>query len=412
LDQLATTVKDASPSAHDEAISQGNWPGGSDRSHNFANLLLSFSLSQDRNRIRWGFFLVTLFFSTFGLGILFEFFLVGDHRMDQGVGNALSRSTVNLASRWSLLGREQKERNERFSLSIDRHRGEVESLIKNLSGSSHQPKKLTLNAPKTPHSYSADEFRQPSEFDFGLLKHSGFDARWQPVNGTTDKFYVYSAFYDGRGGKRIVRVVGAAKTKKADKVWCRLLYKTEEEDEREAGKEEQRREDDENLYEGCDEGCSVARFAARVLATVHVVKENWNLKYSAIFVLCPVPESPPEGLPEGAPPASVSVLADSSPASAAPTNQLPVLNREQGSTEAMASSGAKLTSSDSMGVCVKPIHFNYNQTLELIEFIELNRLLGASGFTFYNDTMSETTSCVLKEYAREGLVNVLPCLGS
>jgi hypothetical protein len=31
-----------------------------------------------------------------------------------------------------------------------------------------------------------------------------------------------------------------------------------------------------------------------------------------------------------------------------------------------------------LGVCVKPVHFHYNKTYQLIQFIELNRLLGVS----------------------------------
>jgi hypothetical protein len=33
-----------------------------------------------------------------------------------------------------------------------------------------------------------------------------------------------------------------------------------------------------------------------------------------------------------------------------------------------------------LGVCVKPVHFHYNKTYQLIQFIELNRLLGVSRF--------------------------------
>ena len=33
---------------------------------------------------------------------------------------------------------------------------------------------------------------------------------------------------------------------------------------------------------------------------------------------------------------------------------------------------------NTIGVCVKPLHFTYNKTLELLQFIELNRILGVS----------------------------------
>ena len=43
------------------------------------------------------------------------------------------------------------------------------------------------------------------------------------MNGTRHKFYVYSAYYDART-RPVIRVIGATKTKRSDKVWCRLHY--------------------------------------------------------------------------------------------------------------------------------------------------------------------------------------------
>lgn len=49
------------------------------------------------------------------------------------------------------------------------------------------------------------------------------DGSWKIVNGTRFKFFVFSAFYDRRGG-RLIRVIGATKTRGPEKVWCRLWY--------------------------------------------------------------------------------------------------------------------------------------------------------------------------------------------
>lgn len=38
------------------------------------------------------------------------------------------------------------------------------------------------------------------------------------------------------------------------------------------------------------------------------------------------------------------------------------------------------------------------QALHLLEFLELNTILGASHFTFYNHTLGARASCVLKHY--------------
>lgn len=53
---------------------------------------------------------------------------------------------------------------------------------------------------------------------------------------------------------------------------------------------------------------------------------------------------------------------------------------------------------DKIGVCVKPIHFNYDSALYLIEYLEFNAILGISHFTFYNHTLGEHAECVLKHY--------------
>lgn len=47
------------------------------------------------------------------------------------------------------------------------------------------------------------------------------DGDWQVVNGTRFKFFVFSAFYDRRDG-RMIRVIGATKTRGPEKVWCRM----------------------------------------------------------------------------------------------------------------------------------------------------------------------------------------------
>ncbi len=43
-----------------------------------------------------------------------------------------------------------------------------------------------------------------------------------------------------------------------------------------------------------------------------------------------------------------------------------------------------------------------------MEFLELNKLLGARRFTLYNHTVSKEVSCVLADYAERGEVELLP----
>lgn len=58
-------------------------------------------------------------------------------------------------------------------------------------------------------------------FPFGTAPGDG---AWQVVNGTRFKFFVYSAYFDRRDGARLVRVVGATKTRGPERVWCRFWY--------------------------------------------------------------------------------------------------------------------------------------------------------------------------------------------
>ena len=219
-----------------------------------------------------------------------------------------------------------------------------------------------------PHRYDQSEFARGSG-----------DAVWQPVNGTRHKFYVYSAFYDPRLGKAgFVRVIAVTKTKNVDRVWCGLRY--------EAGGAEA----------GGGGGGGGARAQSEVVkASVWAIRENWNLKYSAAFVMCPLrrrqrgPEQAAAGA--GGVPEAVSIFA-SQDGLAGATNLLPVLNRNYAADKGSIDPS-------SVGVCVKPIHFDYNKTGELIEFVELNRLLGVAHFTLYNDTMSDEVACVLRRYA-------------
>lgn len=53
---------------------------------------------------------------------------------------------------------------------------------------------------------------------------------------------------------------------------------------------------------------------------------------------------------------------------------------------------------DKIAICVKPFHFSYDQALYLIEYLELNSLLGIRHFTFYNHTIGQHAACVLNHY--------------
>ncbi|KOB74601.1 Uncharacterized protein OBRU01_08790 [Operophtera brumata] len=63
---------------------------------------------------------------------------------------------------------------------------------------------------------------------------------------------------------------------------------------------------------------------------------------------------------------------------------------------------------ETLHVCVKPFHFSYSRGDWLIEWFELNRLLGVSHFYMYNESLSAPVGCVLDHYRRQGLITLLP----
>ncbi|XP_075973439.1 uncharacterized protein LOC142974800 isoform X2 [Anticarsia gemmatalis] len=190
--------------------------------------------------------------------------------------------------------------------------------------------------------------------------HAPLDAVWQPVSGTRFRFYVYSAYVERRT-VAAVRIIAATKTRGSDSVFCRMWLP-----------------DNRTLT---------------LKARVKAIRENWNLKYSATYVLCLLRESGVK--PQETVGASVSVLSSYAP-NRPPTNLLTVLDTEP-------KSGIE----EQLHVCVKPFHYSYSRHEWLVEWFELNRLLGASHFYMYNESLSAPVACLLEDYRKQGLVTLL-----
>lgn len=82
---------------------------------------------------------------------------------------------------------------------------------------------------------------------------------------------------------------------------------------------------------------------------LQVIRENWNLKYSACFVLCPVTA------PGLAVPYAVSVI---SKIRSPPGNILLVRNTDEDVD--LINTTYINNIPDKIGVCVKPLHFDYD----------------------------------------------------
>jgi len=244
---------------------------------------------------------------------------------------------------------------------------EMKQLIRDISASmSRNPVVQQILASRQHFKYNENN---TLKVDPSLEEHTGWDGIWQPVNGSSHKFYVYSAFYDNRD-KPMIRVISATKTKNYDKVWCKLYYRD--------------------------------RQPILVPAGVNAIRENWNLKYSAAFLTCLLPNqtkqpnSEPNQTNQQESPVSLSIVAKLNlPAS----NQLSINYHKTGIVGA---------NNSKIGVCVKPVHFMYNKTFQFIQFIELNRLLGVTRFILYNSSMSAEIACIISDYVKQGIVQLLP----
>ena len=61
----------------------------------------------------------------------------------------------------------------------------------------------------------------------------------------------------------------------------------------------------------------------------------------------------------------------------------------------------------SFAVCVSPLFGKYNSSYELIQWIELNRILGAELFVFYNYSTGANIDDILRFYEKKGLVQIV-----
>ena len=60
----------------------------------------------------------------------------------------------------------------------------------------------------------------------------------------------------------------------------------------------------------------------------------------------------------------------------------------------------------SMGLCVKPLHNQYNRAVWLVEFIQLYNLLGVTHFVFYNHSVGPDIQRVLEYFHSRNSANL------
>ncbi|XP_054168180.1 uncharacterized protein LOC128965498 [Oppia nitens] len=212
------------------------------------------------------------------------------------------------------------------------------------------------------------ETNQSNKWDlnFGQIKSD----HWQKVPNSGHKFYVFSAYYDNRSlQNRFIRVIAATKTRTNEKVYCKLWYA--------------------HTYQ-----------AVTVNAINKLIHENWNLKYSAYFILCPLFTHIPV-------PDAVSLFIGDyhhiNEQTLMHSNKLFIHNKFETNSQPIDNQ----PNAEHIAVCIKPLHYHYNKVLNLIEFIELNRILGVRHFFFYNHTIGADVDCALRQYIDEGFITIL-----
>ena len=113
---------------------------------------------------------------------------------------------------------------------------------------------------------------------------------------------------------------------------------------------------------------------------------NFCYRFTASYIECPLNTTTGN-------PISVSIVENGQ--CSMPLHSLPVL-----------SSTKKILRN--FTICVAPLRFQTPITYQLIEWIELNRILGVELFVFYNYTVTDTDSHVLEFYSKRGLAEVHP----
>jgi len=223
--------------------------------------------------------------------------------------------------------------------------------------------------------YSVDSLDVPTESNQSYINEFYSEFRnkdhWQEVIQSKHKFYVFSAYFDDRNAQNhYIRIIAATKTRTEEKVVCKLWY--------------------------------AHTYPPTIVNGINkLIRENWNLKYSAYFILCPLINNLPV-------PDAVSILVKQSNSvndqNKLPSNRLLVHNNPKSRSRVMKNN-FDLTQ---IAVCVKPMHYEYDKVLNLIEFVELNRILGVSHFILYNHTIGRNVDCILEEYIEAGVITMLP----
>ncbi|XP_060567228.1 uncharacterized protein LOC132726006 [Ruditapes philippinarum] len=191
----------------------------------------------------------------------------------------------------------------------------------------------------------------------GLLfpAHLSPEVTWRPVN-TENSAYVFSMYHLKEKSKLVI--IGA-KVKDYATYYCQMWYSLT-----------------------TNRTYHMVQNPARAAA----LPEGHGKRYSASIFECQLQSS---NLPD-----YVSVVNESC---GIPLHILNVVSTEK-----------KVAQKRLFTVCLAPFNFNYDDDSQLIEWIELNRILGAKKFIIYDFSSSVSVKRVLEFYSKRGLTEVVP----
>ena len=223
------------------------------------------------------------------------------------------------------------------------------------------------------------------------------DPAWESIKGfKTHEFLVYSAYYDVRKrSEPIIRVIGVTRAKHPEKVTCRIFYDNEK-----STSKSKYTQTHSNLTKGIE---LLVPFLD-VHGAVSLLDLGFSKDkpyYHPCYIICPLNHTKFTNFKNLPIPVSVSIAPMSS-TNLSLTKKFQVINAKNGGT------GTYSAPKNDIALCVKPIHTNYNNWVELFSFIELNKILGVSKIIVYNESMSKDISCVLEYYStQEHFISVL-----
>ncbi|KAK3578981.1 hypothetical protein CHS0354_034775 [Potamilus streckersoni] len=180
--------------------------------------------------------------------------------------------------------------------------------------------------------------------------------KWLPVDNE-NRMFVFSAYYDEIDGKPYIRLIGLGKDR-SQLFFCQLWFNTRH---------------------------SKHNFLAIIMGKTTLIADVSSTRYQEVYLLCPLPNDDV--------PYAVSAV---STKCQEPLNSLPVQPWTQ-----QAEVKRNFT------VCVSPLNMNYSRAYEIVEWLELNIILGADYFFIYNYSSAFNIGKVMKLYSDRGIVEVI-----